>query len=82
MGATRWESCRDLFAGATRTAMIPILNTMSVAGIVSIPGMMTGQILSGVSPLIAVRYQIVVMCMIYGASGIATAIFITLSKDV
>ena len=47
LGATRWESCRDLFSGATRTAMIPILNTMSVAGIVSIPGMMTGQLLAG-----------------------------------
>jgi len=45
---------------------------------------MTGQILSGVSPLIAVRYQIVVMCMITGAAGMATALYLFLvtQKDV
>ena len=53
---------------------------MMVVGIVSLPGMMTGQILSGVSPLIAVRYQIMVMCMVFGASGIATAYFLVLVK--
>jgi putative ABC transport system permease protein len=53
-------------------------------GLVSLPGMMTGQILSGVSPLIAVRYQIVVMCMITGAAGMATALYLFLvtRKDV
>ena len=49
LGATRWESCRDLMRRAARAAMTPILNTMSVAGIVSIPGMMTGQLLTGVT---------------------------------
>jgi putative ABC transport system permease protein len=42
--------------------------------------MMTGQILSGVSPLIAARYQIMVMCMIFAASGISTAIFLALCR--
>jgi putative ABC transport system permease protein len=42
--------------------------------------MMTGQILSGVSPLVAVRYQIVVMCMIFSSAGIASAMFLVLSK--
>jgi putative ABC transport system permease protein len=45
---------------------------------VSIPGMMTGQILSGVSPMIAVKYQIMVMCMVLSSSGISTAIYLSL----
>ena len=77
LGATRWESCRDVFAGATRTAMIPILNTMSVAGIVSIPGMMTGQLLAGASPIQAVQYQIMIMFVI--AAAIALGVVIALA---
>jgi putative ABC transport system permease protein len=49
-------------------------------GLVSIPGMMTGQILSGVSPLVAARYQIMVMCMVFGAAGISSAIFLSLIR--
>lgn len=70
MGATRWECCRDVFAVSTRTAMIPILNTMTVAGIVSIPGMMTGQLLAGAPPIQAVKYQIMIMFVIAAAIGI------------
>ena len=77
LGATRWESCRELFAGATRTAMIPILNTMSVAGIVSIPGMMTGQLLAGAPPIQAVQYQIMIMFVI--AAAIALGVVIALA---
>ena len=65
---------------AFRSALIPITNSLFAVGLVSIPGMMTGQILSGVSPLIAARYQIMVMCMIYGAAGISSACFLTLAK--
>ena len=60
---------------ALKSAMIPIINTLLAVGLVSLPGMMTGQILSGVSPLIAVRYQIVVMTMLYATSGL-TVLFI------
>lgn len=63
---------------AFRAGLIPIFNSLLAVGLVSLPGMMTGQILSGVSPLIAVRYQIVVMCMLTGASGISVAIFLLL----
>ncbi len=77
LGATRWEACRELFAGATRTAMIPILNTMSVAGIVSIPGMMTGQLLAGAPPIQAVQYQIMIMFVI--AAAIALGVVIALA---
>ena len=65
---------------AFRTSLIPIINAFFAVGLVSLPGMMTGQILSGVSPLLAVRYQIMVMCMIFGSAGISTAIFLTLIK--
>ncbi|MBW1695150.1 MAG: ABC transporter permease [Deltaproteobacteria bacterium] len=72
-----YELARNI---AFRSSLIPITNSLFAVGLVSIPGMMTGQILSGVSPLIAVRYQIMVMCMIYGASGISSACFLTLVK--
>lgn len=67
---------------AFQAALIPITNSLFAVGVVSLPGMMTGQILSGVSPLIAVRYQIMVMSMIFGASAIAVACFLILVKQV
>jgi putative ABC transport system permease protein len=63
---------------AFQTSMIPVLNSLFAVGLVALPGMMTGQILSGVSPLIAVRYQIMVMFMTFAAAGISSAIFLTL----
>lgn len=63
---------------AFRTALIPITNSLFAVGLVSLPGMMTGQILSGVDPLIAVRYQIMVMAMLYGSGGISSAVFLYL----
>jgi len=65
---------------AMHTAMIPIINSMFAVGLVSLPGMMTGQVLSGVSPLIAVRYQIVVMCMIFASAAFSTAILLKLGE--
>lgn len=65
---------------AMRASLIPITNSLFAVGLVSLPGMMTGQILSGVSPLIAARYQIMVMCMIFGSAGIASALFLILVK--
>ncbi len=66
---------------AFQAAMIPIINSLFAVGLVSLPGMMTGQILSGVSPLIAARYQIMVMLMIFISGGISTAIFLTMVKE-
>lgn len=68
------ESRRKAF----RTAMIPATNSLFAVGLVSLPGMMTGQILSGVDPLTAVRYQIMVMAMLYGSEGISSATFLYL----
>ena len=61
---------------AMQAALIPVINALFAVGLVSLPGMMTGQILSGVSPLIAVRYQIMVMLMIFSSAGISTALFL------
>lgn len=63
---------------AFQAAMIPQINTLLAVGLVALPGMMTGQILSGVSPLIAVRYQIMIMAMLLGASGLGAAIVLWL----
>jgi putative ABC transport system permease protein len=78
LGATRWEACREVFVSSARIAMIPILNTMSVAGIVSIPGMMTGQLLAGAPPIQAVKYQIMIMFVI--AAAIALGVMIALGQ--
>lgn len=61
---------------ALQTALIPITNSLFAVGVVSLPGMMTGQILSGVSPLVAAQYQIVVMTMLFGASGVSAALYL------
>ena len=66
-----FQQARDT---AFRTSMIPVINSFFAVGLISLPGMMTGQILAGVSPLIAVRYQIMVMCMIFGAAGLSSTL--------
>ena len=65
---------------AFNTALIPTLNALFAVGLVSLPGMMTGQILSGTSPFIAARYQIMVMMMIFASSGLSTACFLALLR--
>jgi len=69
----QYEQARNI---AFRASLIPIINSLLAVGLVSLPGMMTGQILSGVSPLIAVRYQIMVMCMVFASAGISSACFL------
>jgi len=70
LGATRFEAFATVLRRALRTAITPLLNVMSVAGIVSLPGMMTGQILAGVDPGEAAKYQIMIMFVLTGASGL------------
>lgn len=65
---------------ALNTALIPLVNSLFAVGIVAIPGMMTGQILSGVDPLVAARYQVMVMCMVFGAAGISATCYLALIK--
>jgi len=67
---------------AFNAAFIPVVNSLFAVGLVALPGMMTGQILSGVSPIIAAHYQIVVMCMIFGSAVLSTAYFLILTKSI
>ena len=76
LGATKWEAVRVVARSAIRSGMTPIINSLMVVGIVSLPGMMTGQILGGVDPMISVRYQIVVMFMITAAVAMGSLIII------
>ena len=73
-----WDEARVV---AFHAAMIPVINSLLAVGLVSLPGMMTGQILSGVTPMIAARYQIMVMCMIFSSAGISAAIFLAIAKS-
>ena len=72
LGGSRWEAAQEAIRQAVRAGMIPTLNQMTVVGIVSLPGMMTGQVLAGESPVDAVRYQIVIMFLIAASSALGT----------
>lgn len=82
LAAERYEreiqQCNEVEAkrASLKAALIPQINSFMAVGLVSLPGMMTGQILSGINPLIAVRYQIVVMTMVLGAGGLSAAFFL------
>lgn len=69
LGQESHEVIQQIRNDAIRTGMIPIINSMAIAGIVSLPGMMTGQILSGTPPAEAVKYQILIFYMISAGSG-------------
>ncbi len=86
LAAERFEkeikNCRyiDARAIAIKAALIPQINSFLAVGLVSLPGMMTGQILSGVDPIVAVRYQIVVMAMVLGSAGFSIITYLLLQK--
>jgi putative ABC transport system permease protein len=70
MGGTRKQAFAPAVRAAMRNGLTPVLNSMSACGIVFIPGMMTGQVLAGIDPLQAVLYQLVLMFLIAGATGL------------
>ncbi|WP_346432237.1 ABC transporter permease [Breoghania sp. L-A4] len=70
LGHTRWEAMRTLSRRAIRSGFMPIINSMAATGIVALPGMMTGQILAGADPSEAVKYQVLIMFLIGGATGL------------
>lgn len=74
LGATRFEALRETTRQALRTGMTPILNAMAASGVVSLPGMMTGQILAGVDPIEATKYQILIMFLLAGATALGVVI--------
>ena len=74
LGADAAEASADIVRTAIRAGMIPSINSMMAVGLVSLPGMMTGQILGGSDPTLAIRYQIVVMLMIVGATALGSTL--------
>ncbi len=78
LGQTALESIHDIRRDAMRAGMIPIINAMAAAGIVSLPGMMTGQILAGSSPQEAVSYQILIMFLITAGTGFGVVTILSL----
>ena len=76
LGATRWEATRPFAQRAMRSGMTPIVNAMAATGVISLPGMMTGQILSGVDPAEAVKYQLLIIFLIAGATGMGVVLSI------
>lgn len=72
LGASPRQAIEQVLKGAVRSGMIPTIDSMKTVGLVSLPGMMTGTILAGADPLLAVRYQIMVMLMLSAATTIAS----------
>lgn len=79
LGASPRMSMDKIIGGAFNTAIMPTLNSIKNMGIISLPGMMTGQILGGVSPLIAIRYQIAIMTAIMSSVAICVFVFLELA---
>ena len=74
LGATYQEATADILKNSIRAGMIPTINAMMAVGVVFLPGMMTGQILAGTDPLLSIKYQIIVMLMLSGATAIGSII--------
>ena len=78
LGATPETAAREIVNDAFDSAILPTMNNMLTMGIVSLPGMMTGQILSGTFPLTAIKYQIGIMLAILGCTALTVILFVTL----
>ena len=77
LGGTRYQAMLPAQRDALRSGFMPIINSMAAIGLVSLPGMMTGQILAGIEPLDAVKYQILIMFLIAGGTGLGTLAAVT-----
>ncbi len=80
LGAEPTEATASIFAASVRAGMIPSINAMMGVGVVFIPGMMSGQILAGVDPTLAIRYQIVVMLMLVGSTTLGSTMGVWLIR--
>lgn len=79
LGQTWKQAISDLRSEAMRAGMIPTINAMAAVGVVSLPGMMTGQILAGTAPIEAVKYQIMIMFMVASGAGFGTVVALQLA---
>jgi len=73
LGATVHQAMAALIRASIRKGMIPIVNQMSAAGVITLPGIMTGQLLAGMDPVEAAKYQILLLFLLTGAGGMAAA---------
>jgi putative ABC transport system permease protein len=81
LGTTIRVAMRRLVREALRRSLLPIVNQMSAAGVVTLPGIMTGQILAGLDPMQAVKYQILLMFLLSGGSGLAAVAVVLLAAQ-
>jgi putative ABC transport system permease protein len=81
LGLSGPESVHPFLTRALRASLIPTLNSFAVAGVVQLPGMMTGQILSGVAPLIAVEYQILIFFLLMTSTAASTLLFLLMLRS-
>jgi putative ABC transport system permease protein len=79
LGVSYGQAMRGLIRASVRRALLPIINQMSAAGIVTLPGIMTGQILAGMDPLEAAKYQILLIFLLSGGSGLAAVAVVYLA---
>ena len=82
LGASEAEAVRPFLRNALRAAVGPQLGTVATMGIVSLPGMMTGQILGGSSPAVAIAYQIMIMIAIFTAATVSAFLVVHFSRSV
>ena len=80
MGATYQEATVEIRRTAVRAGMIPSINALMTVGLVALPGMMTGQILAGAEPTMAIRYQILVMLMLVASTTLGTIIVVQVAR--
>jgi len=82
LGADRFSAFRDIIRRAVRAGLLPLMNQMAAAGIITMPGIMTGQVLAGMDPLAAAKYQILLMFLLAGGGFLATigAVYLAVSR--
>lgn len=80
LGATAQEASQEVLRDALKAGMIPSINSLTGVGLVFLPGMMTGQILAGADPMLAIRYQIVVMFMIVASTALTVVAVLTIVR--
>ncbi|MBT5269416.1 MAG: ABC transporter permease, partial [Candidatus Marinimicrobia bacterium] len=78
LGATPKLAVYDSMKASIHAALIPNINAMMTVGLVQLPGVMTGQILAGIDPIIAVRYQIMIMYMWFTTATLANMIMLAI----
>jgi putative ABC transport system permease protein len=81
LGQSGPESLHPMLTTALRASLIPTMNSFAVAGVVQLPGMMTGQILSGVAPLVAIEYQILIFLLLMTCTAVSSLLFLLLLRS-